>query len=404
MELPNYILDVEDDKENIVETSYVLEPATGKAFALFSEDTKQEFKVIKEYNQFERITSGVWMMPDTKYYRNNNGYEFTVEFTKETLKRALMKYLKSGNYDKVKVEHQGKKLEGFTTIEHWVIEGPDTKSPVLGLSLEDLGYSADEIPVGTVMKSTFVSDIDFWNDYVLTGKVRGFSIGGLFNFNPELKKSVFSALGLVQASGTLETDKGRVTINSDKTDAENGIYTLSTGFSFVVEDGVVVDYGDSITLSTDNFSEAEATVEVPATPEVEQAPTEQAETSANEVVENNREEKEEIAEEVETSEDESTEASEAPVEEPTDSPDVDPQVSVEKLLEEQREALEAQLNELRESLNSKDEEIATLKQKIKESPIKRTSTNVTNNPYSLGSQAKVVKTVNVGGKLIEIKK
>jgi hypothetical protein len=32
---------------------------------------------------------------------------------------------------------------------------------VLGLSLEDMGYNPQDIPVGTVMKSTYIQDEQF---------------------------------------------------------------------------------------------------------------------------------------------------------------------------------------------------------------------------------------------------
>ena len=142
----------------------------------------------------QRITSGVFMMPDTKYIRvDKDGNYYTVSFSKESLYNALVKYLKAGNADNVKVEHNGQLLEGFVAIEHWVIRNEKTVSPVLGLSLKDMGYNPQDIPVGTVMKSTYIADEQFWNDMILTGKVTGYSLGGLFeltefDFSNEVNK------------------------------------------------------------------------------------------------------------------------------------------------------------------------------------------------------------------------
>jgi hypothetical protein len=59
------------------------------------------------------------MMPDTKYIRTDKeGNFYTVSFSKESLYNALVKYLKAGNADNVKIEHNGQLLEGFVAIEH----------------------------------------------------------------------------------------------------------------------------------------------------------------------------------------------------------------------------------------------------------------------------------------------
>lgn len=183
--IPNYILSVsEDGPEAVYETSYVNDPATGASFLKFNKDqSAMQFARIKN-ETYQRMTSGVWMMPDTKYLRSDEqGNWYSVQFTAESLFNALMKYLKQGFADAVKVEHQGKYLDGFVSIEHWVIRDKETRSPVFGLSLEDLGYNPDEIPVGTVMKTTYVADESFWNEQVLSGNVTGYSIGGLFNLD-----------------------------------------------------------------------------------------------------------------------------------------------------------------------------------------------------------------------------
>lgn len=203
--IPNYIMSTEGEIDNVYETSFVDNPATGKSFLRFNDDSTKinnklktnlmEFKQLK-FNEleidseYERVCSGVWMMPDTKYLRvDEQDNLYTVQFSKEGLKDALIKYLRSGYSDKVKVEHTGEFLEGFVAIEHWIIEDDNTKSPVYGLSLIDLGYEPNTIPSGTVMKSTYVQDEMFWNDMILTGKVKGYSIGGLFNIE-KMDKSV----------------------------------------------------------------------------------------------------------------------------------------------------------------------------------------------------------------------
>ena len=196
-ELPNYIMTTEEEDQNIYETSFVENPATGFSFLKFNKDEVKtlEFKQVQAEG-YQRMVSGVWFMPDTKYlrYDKNNGM-YTAEFKREDLKEALLKYLKSDYANLIKVEHQGEYLEGFMSIEHWIYEDENTVSPIFGLTISDLGYSADMIKPGTVFKTVYVESEMFWNEQILSGKVKGFSIGGLFSLEEENKalKQYFEA-------------------------------------------------------------------------------------------------------------------------------------------------------------------------------------------------------------------
>lgn len=262
-QLPHYMLTIDDSGElGIQETSYVEYPATGLGFLAF-EDEKVEHTFAKlDTQEYQRLTSGILMMPNTKYLRQTKeGNFYTVEFSAETLKNTLIQYLKQDKAGVVKVEHQGKQLNGFSAVEHWIIEDKNTKSPVLGNTLEDLGYDAEEIPAGTIMKTTYVADEKFWNEQILTGKVTGYSLGGLFELKPvEDAVQSFSAepkmptmedvLKLIGVSGDnikVTTKEGKQlqfgqTVSEDN-ELANGTYEFNTDLKIVVKDGVIVDFG-----------------------------------------------------------------------------------------------------------------------------------------------------------------
>ena len=186
--LPNYLMNTEDLDSNIYETSFVENPASGFSFLKFNAQSgvkTLEFKQV-EINGYKRMASGAWFMPDTKYLRYDaqRGY-YTVEFTKDSLKDALLKYLKCDYANKIKVEHDGDFRSGFISMEHWIYEDENTKSPIFGLTAADLGYNPTDLKVGTVLKTVYISDEKFWNEEVLSGKVNGFSIGGLFTLEEE---------------------------------------------------------------------------------------------------------------------------------------------------------------------------------------------------------------------------
>jgi methyl-accepting chemotaxis protein len=183
--VPNYLMDTNAEGSNIYETSFVANPATGQNFLKFnkSEVKTLEFKAVDGY---QRMVSGVWFMPDTKYIRyDEEGRKYTIEIDKFVLRDALLKYLKADYANLIKVEHQGEYMDGFISIEHWIYQGEYTVSPVFGLSIYDLGYNPQDIAIGTVLKTIYVADENFWNTQILTGIVKGFSIGGLFSLQPE---------------------------------------------------------------------------------------------------------------------------------------------------------------------------------------------------------------------------
>ena len=184
-QMPNYRMTTESDATNIFETSLVENPAIGLDFLMFSDEgsfKELEFAKI-DTPEYQRMISGAWFVPDTKYLRYNQNTKsfYTVEFTRQDLKDALIKYLKADYANLIKVEHQGNYVDGFISIEHWIYDETNKQSPIFGITLSDMGYNEADVKFGTVFKSVYVESEAFWNEEILTGKVKGFSIGGLFS-------------------------------------------------------------------------------------------------------------------------------------------------------------------------------------------------------------------------------
>ena len=78
--------------------------------------------------------------------------------------------LKNGNQNNSTLEHKHD-LNGLSLVESWIVEDTDMdKSKKYGFN----------VPVGTWMGSVKVNNDEVWNEYVKTGKVKGFSIEGYF--------------------------------------------------------------------------------------------------------------------------------------------------------------------------------------------------------------------------------
>lgn len=132
----------------------------------------KEEKVIKmaEVDNEKRILMGAALIPNKPIYRNQDGEEFYIYFSEETVRKASEMFFKNHNQDKATLEHS-QPLDGLHIFESWIVEDEThDKSRKYGL----------EAPVGSWVVSMKVNDDNIWNNYVKNNKVFGFSIEGQF--------------------------------------------------------------------------------------------------------------------------------------------------------------------------------------------------------------------------------
>jgi hypothetical protein len=118
----------------------------------------------------QQILLGPALIPNKTIYRNQDGEEFYVYFSKKTIRRASELFLMRGNQNKSTLEHQAQ-LHGLSVVESWIVENPEMDKSTL--------YNF-EVPKGTWMVSMKVNNEDVWHNFVKTGAVKGFSIEGFF--------------------------------------------------------------------------------------------------------------------------------------------------------------------------------------------------------------------------------
>ena len=129
----------------------------------------QEIK-LAEVDKEKRILMGALLIPNKPIYRRDGEEEYYVYFSKDTIVNASQMYLQNGNQSESTLEHE-QKLNGLTLVESWIVEDKDKDKSAL--------YELN-VPVGTWMGTVKVDNEEIWNDYVKTGKVKGFSIEGYF--------------------------------------------------------------------------------------------------------------------------------------------------------------------------------------------------------------------------------
>tara|TARA_R100001126_G_scaffold99477_2_gene75195 strand:- start:1064 stop:1957 length:894 start_codon:yes stop_codon:yes gene_type:complete len=166
MRIVELILDEAQSMMGIEAISIVENPAIEENFlALKSDEIK-----LAEVNKEKKILMGALLIPNKPIYRKAGKDEYYIYFSKDTVEKASQLYLKNGNQNNSTLEHKHE-LSGLTLVESWIVE--DTKFD------KSRKYGLD-VPVGTWMGAVKVNNDDVWNEYVKTGKVKGFSIEGYF--------------------------------------------------------------------------------------------------------------------------------------------------------------------------------------------------------------------------------
>jgi len=156
----------DDEITGIEAISVVENPAIEEDFiALKNEEIK-----LAEVDKEKRILMGALLVPNKPIYRRKGEEEYYIYFSKQTVEKASQLYLMNGNQSKATLEHQHT-LNGLTLVESWLVEDEvHDKSRKYGLN----------VPVGTWMGAVKVNNDEIWNNFVKTGKVKGFSIEGYF--------------------------------------------------------------------------------------------------------------------------------------------------------------------------------------------------------------------------------
>lgn len=166
MDIIELFIDENDDVSGIEAVSIVENPAIEEDFVALK---NQEFK-FAEVNKEKRILMGAALIPNKPIYRRNEENEYYIYFSRDTVRKASELFFIRGNHNKSTLEHQ-LPLEGLVAVESWIVEDKDKdKSKFYGM----------DMPLGTWMLSMKVLNDEVWENYVKTGKVKGFSIEGYF--------------------------------------------------------------------------------------------------------------------------------------------------------------------------------------------------------------------------------
>lgn len=142
--------------------SLVTDPAIEVDFVYLSKQ-KAPVPVFLEGKE-KHVIVGPALVPDKPIYRNQDGEEFYITFSRETIEKMAHKFISSGSVWSFSEQHS-KGLGGIAVVESWVTGSKNDKASEYGF----------DVPDGTWMVMAKVNDIELW-DKIKSGEVKGYSI------------------------------------------------------------------------------------------------------------------------------------------------------------------------------------------------------------------------------------
>ena len=169
----------DEDHSGIEAISLVEFPAIEENFVALSKHKIQ----LKTMDEEKRLVIGLALVPNKKIYRNNGGFEYNITFSKDTVRKAAEKYLKSLKIHNATIEHE-MEVEGVYLTESWIVEDKTKDKTAL--------YNLNA-PEGAWAVAMRIENDEVWED-VKAGKYLGFSIEGIFNEAQEWNQEDFSVM------------------------------------------------------------------------------------------------------------------------------------------------------------------------------------------------------------------
>ena len=178
-------IDEEDMDSGVFAISLVADPAIESNWIYLSKQHKIE---LAEVNNEKRLLLGPVLIPNKEIPRidDETGEEYDIVFDEAVIEKAAQLFLQRQHNNSSTLEHE-RPIDDISIVESWLVADPKAdKSNAYGLSY----------PKGSWIVMAKVNNDEIWSEYVKTGKVKGFSLEGLFGHNlvEASKQAHFTAL------------------------------------------------------------------------------------------------------------------------------------------------------------------------------------------------------------------
>lgn len=240
----------ENETEGVYAISLVDSPAMESQFIALSEQKEISLKAI---DTEKRILLGAVLIPNKPIPRKQDGKEFNITFPEKTIQLTMENFFKKGYQNNSTLEHNEElKLQDVTFVESWIKESEVDKS---------VHYGFNE-PNGTWFASMKVNNDEVWNDFVKTGKVKGFSIDGFFDLEKINLKSEFN-MSEVKNESLVDSFKAALSefFSPKKKDEDTDVKLGSV----ITKDGeLTINFdGDTVAVGTEMYLTNEAGEKLP---------------------------------------------------------------------------------------------------------------------------------------------
>jgi hypothetical protein len=256
--MPTYkiVVNPEDETTGVFAVSLVDEPAIEVDWIKLKKDIEFEFSANKD----KQMLFGPLLIPNKMIYRrDNNGNEYNIYFDEETIQTIADKYNENKLNDVFNFQHSEEKVEAVL-LQNW-ITGEVDKSQEFGFQL----------PKGSWFGGIKVKDENFWNEFVKTEKVKGFSVEIMAGTElvemttQEVDKNKNILLmeyktkdGLTlkwEGDAAVDVEVFVVAEDGTETPAENGDYILEDGTTIVITNGKVAEIKPVETAPEENLAD-----------------------------------------------------------------------------------------------------------------------------------------------------
>ena len=249
--LPIYNAEIKDERDGIIAISFVEEPAVESNFMLFGKQIPLFFA-----NEERKNILGVIMRADFPIYRRDeDGNEFYVTYSADTIAKMAQKYFVSGAVNTTSINHNGETLDGVSLVQ-WYIKDTDK-------GIVPNGF--DDVKDGSLFAEFHIENENLWTA-CKDGTFKGFSLEGYFTTEKTNLKSdkmenkiMQKVRELLVKLAKVTTDKGEISyegdldVGTEVVDANgvavsDGDYTLEDGKIIVIKDGKVETIKEAVEL------------------------------------------------------------------------------------------------------------------------------------------------------------
>lgn len=164
-----YKMELASEEDGIFALSLVESPAIESNWLYLSKAIPVNLKSV---DNEKRMLIGPALIPDMEIPRySDSGEEYAITFPSDVVERSAQLFMQKQFNNSATLEHS-EEVSDVSVVESWIVADPELdKSAFYGMKQR----------AGTWMVGVKVNNDSIWEDYVKTGKVKGFSIEGLYS-------------------------------------------------------------------------------------------------------------------------------------------------------------------------------------------------------------------------------